>query len=433
MEKSEISELFHSQLETVLKTFNYDAAFLKCLNVHNKEIIVNFPVVLDNKEVEIFTGYRAQHNNWLGPYKGGLRFSEEVHMEECKALAFWMTIKCALHKLPFGGAKGGVMYNPRKYSENENRNISKAFCAAIYTNIGPKLDIPAPDIGTSSQTMDWMVSKYQDLSNDMETNQLNLGCFTGKSVDRGGSLGRNHSTGLGVALTIDYWNKHHKDFIDAPLKTYIVQGFGNVGIWTMHFLNQFGYTCLAVGDHTGYYKFNDASSIDIELLKKYNTDNRGLYNLETSPEFQDVEKISEQDFWKLKCDIIVPAAKELQITKNIAQNIDSSCRLVAEGANGPTTTEADAILLERNIEVIPDVLCNSGGVVVSYFEWLQNNSNDYWSLDKVEERLTKMLHNTCSNVFDLKYQHKQEKYSNRTLAYKISVDNLFNNANACII
>ena len=430
MSQSEITELFHSQLETVFKTFNYDAIFLKCLNVHNKEIIVNFPVVLDNKKVEIFTGYRAQHNNWLGPYKGGLRFSEEVHMEECKALAFWMTIKCALHKLPFGGAKGGVMYNPRKYSENENRNISKAFCAAIYTNIGPKLDIPAPDIGTSSQTMDWMVSKYQDLSNDMETNQLNLGCFTGKSVDRGGSLGRNHSTGLGVALTIDYWNKHHKDFIDAPLKTYIVQGFGNVGIWTMHFLNQFGYTCLAVGDHTGYYKFNDASSIDIELLKKYNTDNRGLYNLETSPEFQDVEKISEQDFWKLKCDIIVPAAKELQITKNIAQNIDSSCRLVAEGANGPTTTEADAILLERNIEVIPDVLCNSGGVVVSYFEWLQNNSNDYWSLDKVEERLTKMLHNTCISVFDLKDHYKQEKYNNRTLAYKISVDNLFHNANA---
>jgi len=425
MNQSEITELFHSQLETVFKTFNYDAAFLKCLNVHNKEIIVNFPVVLDNKEVEIFTGYRAQHNNWLGPYKGGLRFSEEVLMEECKALAFWMTIKCALHKLPFGGAKGGVMYNPRKYSENENRNISKAFCAAIYTNIGPKLDIPAPDIGTSSQTMDWMVSKYQDLSNDMETNQLNLGCFTGKSVDRGGSLGRNHSTGLGVALTIDYWNKHHKDFIDAPLKTYIVQGFGNVGIWTMHFLNQFGYTCLAVGDHTGYYKFNDASSIDIELLKKYNTDNRGLYNLETSPEFQDVEKISEQNFWKLKCDIIVPAAKELQITKSIAQNIDSSCRLVAEGANGPTTADADEVLLERNIEVIPDVLCNSGGVVVSYFEWLQNHSNDYWSLDKVEERLTKMLHSTCISVFYLKDQYKQEKYSNRTLAYKISVDNLF--------
>ena len=426
MDKSEISKLFHSQLETVLTTFNYDDIFLKCLNVHNKEITVNFPVVLDDKRVEIFTGYRAQHNNWLGPYKGGLRFSDEVHMEECKALAFWMTIKCALHKLPFGGAKGGVMYNPRKYSENENRNISKAFCAAIYTNIGPTIDIPAPDIGTSSQTMDWMVSKYQELSNDMETNKLNLGCFTGKSVDRGGSLGRNHSTGLGVALTIDYWNKHHEDFIDAPLKTYIIQGFGNVGIWTMHFLNKLGYTCLAVGDHTGYYKFNEASSVDnVELLKKYNDDNRGLYNLENSPEFQDVEKISEQDFWKLKCDIIVPAAKELQITKSIAQNIDSSCRLVAEGANGPTTTEADAILLERNIEVIPDVLCNSGGVIVSYFEWLQNNSDDYWSLDKVEERLTKMLHSTCISVFYLKDQYKQEKYSNRTLAYKISVDNLF--------
>jgi len=150
--------------------------------------------------------------------------------------------------------------------------------------------------------------------------------------------------------------------------------------------------------------------------------------LENSPEFQDVEKISEQDFWKMKCDIIVPAAKELQITKDIAQNIDSSCRLVAEGANGPTTAEADAILLERNIEVIPDVLCNSGGVVVSYFEWLQNNSNEYWSLDKVEKRLTNMLHNTCISVFDLKKQYKQHKYNNRTLAYKISVDTLFHNA-----
>jgi len=263
----------------------------------------------------------------------------------------------------------------------------------------------------------------------METNKLNLGCFTGKSVDRGGSLGRNHSTGFGVALTIDYWNKRHDDFIDTPLKTYIIQGFGNVGVWTMHFLNQFGYTCLAVGDHTGYYKFNEASSVDnVELLKKYNDDNRGLYNLENSPEFQDVEKISEQDFWKMKCDIIVPAAKELQITKDIAQNIDSSCRLVAEGANGPTTAEADAILLERNIEVIPDVLCNSGGVVVSYFEWLQNNSNEYWSLDKVEKRLTNMLHNTCISLFDLKDKYKQHKYSNRILAYKISVDTLFNNA-----
>lgn len=428
--QSEISKLFHSQLETVFTTFDYDDIFLKCLNVHNKEIIVNFPVVLDDKRVEIFTGYRAQHNNWLGPYKGGLRFSDEVHMEECKALAFWMTIKCALHKLPFGGAKGGIMYNPRKYSENENKNISKEFCAAIYTNIGPTLDIPAPDIGTSSQTMDWMVSKYQELSNNMETNKLNLGCFTGKSVDCGGSLGRNHSTGLGVALTIDYWNKHHEDFIDAPLKTYIIQGFGNVGIWTMHFLNNLGYTCLAVGDHTGYYKFNEAStSVDnVELLKKYNDDNRGLYNLENAPEFKYVEKISEQDFWKMKCDIIVPAAKELQITKDVAQNIHSICRLVAEGANGPTTAEADEILLERNIEVIPDVLCNSGGVVVSYFEWLQNNSNEYWSLDKVEKRLTNMLQNTCISVFDLKKQYKQHKYNNRTLAYKLSVDTLFHNA-----
>ena len=430
MSHSEISQLFHSQLETVFTTFSYDATFLKCLKTHNKEIIVNFPVLLDDNRVEIFRGYRAQHNNWLGPYKGGLRFSDDVHLEECKALAFWMTIKCALHNLPFGGAKGGVMYNPRKYSEHENRNISEAFCEAIYTNIGSSRDIPAPDIGTSSQIMDWMVSKYQELMIKHTSNNnsnLHLSCFTGKSIECGGSLGRNHSTGMGVALTIDYWNKHHKNFIDNPLKTYIIQGFGNVGVWTMHFLNLFGYTCLAVGDHTGYYKFDETTGVDIDLLKKHNTDNHGLYNLENSTVFKNVEKISETDFWKIKCDIIVPAAKELQITKDIAENIHSSCRIIAEGANGPTTAEADKILFERNIEVIPDVLCNSGGVIVSYFEWVQNNSNDRWSLDNVEEQLTKMLFNTCNKLFKLKDQYKQDKYSNRLMAYKISIDTLFSN------
>jgi glutamate dehydrogenase len=182
-----------------------------------------------------------------------------------------------------------------------------------------------------------------------------------------------------------------------------------------------------VGDHTGYYKFDEATGVDIDLLKRHNTDNHGLYNLENSTVFKNVEKISETDFWKTKCDIIVPAAKELQITKDIAENIHSSCRIIAEGANGPTTAEADKILFERNIEVIPDVLCNSGGVIVSYFEWVQNNSNDRWSLDTVEEQLTKMLFNTCNKLFNLKDQYKQDKYSNRTLAYKISIDTLFSN------
>jgi len=422
MEKSEISKLFHQQLETVFRSFNFDNVFLKYLQVHDKEIIVNFHVVMDNKEVKIFTGFRVQHNNWLGPYKGGLRFSDDVHLEECKALAFWMTVKCALHNLPFGGAKGGVKYNPRDYSENENKNISKAFCGAIYSNIGSTVDIPAPDIGTSSKTMDWMVSKYQELNHGNGNGNLgsNYGCFTGKSVNYRGSLGRNHATGLGVALTIEYWNKNHPAFVSNPLKTYIIQGFGNVGNWTMSFLNKFGYTCLAVGDHTGYYKFDETENVDIELLKKYNDENRGLYNLEHVD--KRVKKVSELEFWKIKCDIIVPAAKELQITKSVACNVN--CRLVAEGANGPTTAEADQILFDKNIEVIPDVLCNSGGVIVSYFEWLQNNSSDYWNLDAIEERLKNMLNNTCKNVFELKQEHNNEM-NNRVLTYKLSVDNLF--------
>ncbi len=425
MENNEILKLFQNQLKSVFNFYNYNDDFLNYLQLHNKEIIVNFPVKLDNNSIKIFTGFRVQHNNWLGPYKGGLRFCDDIYLEECKALAFWMTIKCALHHLPFGGGKGGIKYNPKEYSENENKKIAQAFCKAIYTNIGPSVDIPAPDLGSNSQTMDWMVSKYQELSN----NNLNFGSFTGKTTNFRGSLGRNHSTGLGVALTIDYWNKNHKDFINNPLKTFIVQGFGNVGSWTTYFLNKFGYTCLAIGDYTGYYKFN--KEIDMNLIKEYNDTNKGLFDLEKK--IDGVEKIDILDFWKIKCDIIVPAAMELQITKDIAINMD--CRLVAEGANGPTTFDADQILFNKNIEIIPDVLCNSGGVIVSYFEWLQNNTNDYWSIDIIEEKLKGILYNTCGKLFNIKNTinvNNTVNVNNRIITYKISIDTLwhyFNNKN----
>ena len=414
MENNEILELFQKQLTSVFNCFQYEEDFLTFLQSHNKEIIVNFPVRLDNNKLKVFTGFRVQHNNWLGPYKGGLRFCDNLCLEECKALAFWMTIKCALHHLPFGGGKGGIKYNPKIYSENENKKITQAFCAAIYTNIGSTVDIPAPDVGSTSQAMDWMTSKYQELSN----NNLNFGSFTGKTTNFRGSLGRNHATGMGIALTIEYWNNHHGNFKTNRLKTFIIQGFGNVGSWTAHFLNKFGYTCLAVGDFTGYYKLD--SGVDMNALKDYNDAHKGLYDVDKN--IVGVEKIDVFAFWKIQCDIVVPAAMELQVTTEVAQHLN--CRLLAEGANGPTAFDADAILVDKKIEIIPDVLCNSGGVIVSYFEWLQNNSNDYWSLNAVEEKLKTMLYKTCHALFHIKETTAIK--NNRIIAYNISIDTLCN-------
>jgi len=415
--KTLIINLITNQIDDVLHTFQYNHDFINILKAHNNEIIVKFPVKLDNNTIEIFKGYRVQHNNWLGPYKGGLRFSEDIYLDECKALSFWMTIKCAIHNLPFGGGKGGIKFDPKKYSPTEHKRISQAYCNKISHFIGPSIDIPAPDMGSNSLHMDWMTAEYQKISN----NNLIYSTFTGKSVSFRGSQGRDRATGLGVFFNIKFWFDH---IFKEPLlkKSYIIQGFGNVGSWTSHYLNQAGAICYAVGDHTGYYKLSKKfyEHHTFDDVKKYNQHNKSLEFIHHK--FEGIHHITQHDFWKIKTDIVIPAAMELQINQEIIDHIDT--RLIAEGANGPLTLEVDKICLTRNIEIIPDVLCNSGGVVVSYFEWLQNLSNDYWCLEVVEKKLELMLEQTFAEFLKLKKHH--QNVTNRSLVYKIGLDNLLN-------
>lgn len=411
--KTFIIELIDKQINDVLQIFQYNEDFVKILKVFNHEIIVNLPIKLDNGVTEIFKGYRVQHNNWLGPYKGGLRFTEDVYLDEMKALSFWMTIKCAIHNLPFGGGKGGIKYNPKKYTENENKRIVQAFCCKISQFIGPSVDIPAPDMGSTSKHMDWMTAEYQKVNN----NNLIYSVFTGKSTGFRGSKGRDRATGLGVFYNIQLWFKYiFKESLEN--KTFIIQGFGNVGSWTAKYLHNAGAVCKAIGDYTGYYllteEFYDLHTFN-DILK-----HNELKNIETL--YKGIQKIEVFDFWKIKVDIVIPAAMELQITEEVARNMD--CRLVVEGANGPTILEADRIFIERNIEIIPDVLCNSGGVIVSYFEWLQNRWNCYWSLEKVEKKLLKMIEKTFHELLVIKEANAVNNVSNRSLAYKLGLDNL---------
>lgn len=445
MSKELIIKLFDQQLESAVSRFKYDETFIQVLKVHDNEIIVNFPVKMDDGTTKIFKGYRIQHNNLLGPYKGGLRFDDTVYLDEFKALAFWMTIKCAIHNLPFGGAKGGIKFTPSQYSQEEQKQIVQTYCSKIFKYIGPNSDIPAPDMGSTSRHMDWMTSKYQKKSND----NLIYSTFTGKSVSFRGSEGRDRATGLGVSYMIELWFEHIlKDTLKG--KKFIIQGFGNVGSWSARFLTNAGAVCVGVGDFTGYYSltpefYQSASTPNpfYELLN-YKT----LDGLDRQSNFKGIVKISVKDFWKLKTDIIVPAAMELQIDASIAETIDPQCKLIAEGANGPLDLDADKLLTSKNIEIIPDVLCNSGGVIVSYFEWLQNRTNEYWSLSVVETKLKELLRSTFlkfNSIYDIEYLKCRPKHdpihgsisvdntslyltnlTNRDVVYKMALDNLWN-------
>jgi glutamate dehydrogenase/leucine dehydrogenase len=417
IQKSQVVELFEGQLDNAICKFNYDDSFIKTIKCHDREVTVNFPVRLENGNTEVFTGFRVQHNNLLGPYKGGLRFAKDVYMDECKALAFWMTIKCAIHDIPMGGGKGGICYNPREYSDEDNKRIVQAYCEKIYPVIGPTTDVPAPDVGSTSQHMDWLTAKYQKLSG----NDLMYSVFTGKSVEFRGSKGRGHSTGLGVVYTIKYWfDNYFKESLEN--KTFIVQGFGNVGSWVYHFMNQEKAKCKALSDHTGHYEINPKfyETQDSKGLIDYNNKHKSLKGIETQFDGL-ITKINASDFWSIECDVVIPAALELQLTHDVADKL--KCRLVAEGANGATTVDADKLLHSKGVEVIPDVLCNSSGVIVSYFEWVQNRTNNYWELDEVENKLKSLVFKTCDNLFDMKRKHIT--IMNRTLVYGMALNTLY--------
>ncbi|VVU95278.1 Glutamate/Leucine/Phenylalanine/Valine dehydrogenase [seawater metagenome] len=353
------------------------------------EIKMNFPVKLSDNSLKVFSGFRVQHNDILGPYKGGLRFFPNVSLDESSALASWMTLKCSLQGLPFGGGKGGLDINPNDYNEEDLQRITRAFARELYPYIGNHKDIPAPDVGTNAQIMDWMVDEYNVLSGNDPLKSNMKSVFTGKSIEMGGSQGREEATGRGVALNIIEWSKNKN--IELKGKSFIVQGFGNVGYYTSSILSSLGMSLIGVGDHTGY--LHSSEGFNVHKLKKHNDLNKSLEGYGAG------KKISKEEFFKIETDIVIPAALELQIGKEEAENM--KCQLVVEAANGPIDTEGDEILLEKGVDIIPDILANSGGVEVSYYEWLQNKSDEYWSKDKVQVKLENKMMKTFDEVYIL--------------------------------
>lgn len=355
-----------------------DPNICKILACTDNEIQVHFPVKMDDGRIEMFCGYRVQHNNVLGPYKGGLRYHPDVDIDEIRALATWMTWKCSLANIPFGGGKGGIKVDPFKYTLSELENITRRFTFALGMNIGPEYDIPAPDVNTNPQIMAWIMDTYLSAKPADERNR-NIHVVTGKPIASGGSLGRDKATGQGVVLTIQEWAKDH-DF-DLKGATYTMQGFGKVGSWAGRLLKPLGSTLIAVEDHTG--AIYNKEGIDPDELTAYVQEHGGILG------YPKAEVIDHEGFWRTKADIFIPAALENQITAETAHWLD--VKMVAEGANGPTNPEGDEILQSKGIFVIPDILCNAGGVIVSYFEWLQNKRSEFWDLEEVDGKLRKII------------------------------------------
>ncbi len=386
-----------------------DLDIRKILGKTTNEIIVNFPVKMDDGRIEMFTGYRVQHNNALGPYKGGLRFHPAVDIDEVRALATWMTWKSALAYIPFGGAKGGIQCDPFKYSSSEVERISRRFTFALGNNIGPEYDIPAPDVNTNPQIMAWILDTYVSTMPAHER-QACIHVVTGKPIESGGSLGRDKATGQGVVYTIEEWAKD-KGF-NLKGATYTVQGFGNVGSWTALLLKQHGSILLAVEDASG--AIANAEGIDPDDLLVFAKKNNGLIS-----GYPKAKPIDRKTLFQTKADIFVPAALENQITADTAPVLN--VKLVAEGANGPTNPDGDRVLQQKGIDLIPDILCNAGGVIVSYFEWLQNKRSEFWELEEVDTKLHRKIVSAYERVRDTAKAYKTDW---RTAAYIVALSHL---------
>ncbi len=408
MSKASVYENVGKQFNKAADLMWLDPEIRKILSKTNNEIIVNFPVKMENGRIEMFTGYRVQHNNVLGPYKGGLRFHPAVDIDEVRALATWMTWKSAIIDIPFGGAKGGIQFNPAGYSCSELEHITRRFTFALGNNIGPEYDIPAPDVNTNAQIMAWILDTYLSTIPPLERNR-SVHVVTGKPVESGGSIGRDKATGQGVVFTIAEWAKDRQ--VDLGDTTYMVQGFGNVGSWAARLLKSRGPRLIAVEDIDG--AVYNPEGIDPDELLVYIGEHRGVKG------FPGSRHIDHKTFLGLEADIFIPAALENQITAQTAPWLN--VRLVAEGANGPTDPEGDAIIQEKGIEILPDILCNAGGVTVSYFEWLQNKRSEFWDLEEVDSKLYKKMVGAYQRVRDAAREYRSDW---RTAAYIVALRRL---------
>jgi glutamate dehydrogenase (NAD(P)+) len=406
--KASVYENVSRQFDKAADLLGLDPEVRKILSKTTNEIVVNFPVKMDDGRIEMFRGYRVQHNNALGPYKGGLRFHPWVNIDEVRALATWMTWKSAIINIPFGGAKGGIQFDPGNHSARELERITRRFTFALGNNIGPDYDIPAPDVNTNAQIMAWILDTYLSTQPPQERHRC-LHVVTGKPIESGGSAGRDKATGQGVVLCIEHWARDHG--LDLRGATYTVQGMGNVGSWVARLLKPYGARLIAAEDATG--AISHPEGIDADELAHYVQQHRGVAG------YPDSTPIDHETFLSTPAAIFVPAALENQITAETAPLLN--VKLVAEGANGPTDLEGDAILQERGIAVLPDVLCNAGGVTVSYFEWLQNKRSEFWDGDEVDAKLFKKMASAYERVRDAAQAYNIDW---RTAAYLIALSRL---------
>jgi len=398
-------EIAQKQVKSACDKLNADPAVYEILKNPMRVLEVSFPVRLDDGTVKTFTGYRSQHNNAVGPFKGGLRFHPNVTRDEVKALSTWMTFKCSVAGIPYGGGKGGMAIDPKDYSKAELERISKGFAKAISPIIGEKVDIPAPDVNTNGQIMSWMVDAYEEVAGKSAK-----GVFTGKPLEFGGSLARTEATGYGVNLAAK--KALEKRNIDVKGATYAVQGFGNVGFYTAYYAHKDGAKIVAFSNvDVAIYNEN---GIDMEAVIKDFKENGCI-----SENKGYGKDITNAELLELEVDVLTPCALENQITSENADRIKA--KAVVEGANGPTTPEADEILFKKGILVVPDILANAGGVVVSYFEWVQNLQSYYWSFEEVQQKENALLSGAFEDVWALAAEYKVDL---RNAAYMKSIERI---------
>ncbi len=391
-----------ARFDFAARKLNLDEGLWKVLRSPSREIIVHFPVLLDNGKVELFTGYRVHHSVARGPGKGGIRYAPDVNLDEVRALASWMTWKCAVVNIPFGGAKGGVICDPKKLSQGELERITRRYTAEIMEFIGPEKDVPAPDVNTNEQTMAWIMDTYS-----MHMRQTVTSVVTGKPITMGGSRGRREATGRGIRVVC----VEALRYLNMPVEgcRVVIQGFGNVGSNAAHLLMEMGCKIIGIAEYDG--GLYNANGIDIHALVEYRERNSSIVG------FRGAEAIESANLLTSVCDILIPAATENVITSRNAAKIQA--RIVCEGANGPTTAVADEILADKGIFIVPDILANAGGVTASYFEWVQDRQGYFWKEEMVNERLEEILKESFADVVHYAQTHD---VNNRIAAYMLAID-----------
>ena len=391
-----------ARFDLAARKLNLEEGLWKVLRYPNREVILHIPVAMDNGTLEVFTGFRVQHSIARGPSKGGIRYGPDVNLDEVRALASWMTWKCAVVNIPFGGAKGGVICDPSKMSRGELERMTRRYTAELVEFIGPEKDVPAPDVNTNEQTMAWMMDTYS-----MHMRQTVTAVVTGKPLNIGGSRGRREATGRGIMIAC---NEAVKLLGLSPSSSrVIVQGFGNVGSNAAHLMAQVGYKVIGIAE-VGGGLFN-RNGIDIAALLEFRKRAGSIHG------FPGAEKTDEAELLTTECEILIPAATENQITSHNVEDV--KCRILAEGANGPTTAAADEVLAEKGVFVIPDILCNAGGVTTSYFEWVQDRQGYFWTEAVVNERLDELMKMAFDDVVRYARAHS---VNNRIAAYMLAID-----------